>query len=95
MARLEKPRGLTINFKPSERQYEVWNALQPNRCDKCGGSLTMVENGYDKNGNAIFKPACAKCGNDDIPEQILGGGSAGGRQIVSWLLLAGFQLLTI
>lgn len=78
MARLERPRGLTINFKPSERQYELWNALQPNRCDKCGGSLTMVANGYDKSGNAVYKPTCSKCGSDDIPEQILGGGSAGG-----------------
>lgn len=76
MARLERPRGLTINFKPSERQYEVWNALQPNRCDKCGGTLSMVKNGYDKGGNAVFKPACSVCGNDDIPEQILSGGSA-------------------
>lgn len=78
MARLEKPRGLTINFKPSERQYEVWNAIQPNHCDVCGGQLTMKPNGFDKNGHQIFKPVCAKCGNINIPEQILTGGSAGG-----------------
>lgn len=81
MAKLEKPHGLTINFKPSERQYELWNALQPNRCDHCGGTLTMKANGFDKSGNPIFKPVCSVCGTDDIPEQILGGGSAGGGKM--------------
>lgn len=78
MAKLERPRGLTINFSPSERQYELWNALQPNRCDKCGGSLEMRPNGVDAKGHPIYKATCTKCGNTDIPEQILGGGSAGG-----------------
>lgn len=78
MARLERPRGITINFKPSARQLEVWNALQPNRCDKCGGTLIMKPNGFDKNGSKIYKPVCKDCGNDNIPEQILSGGSAGG-----------------
>ena len=78
MARLEKPRGLKINFKPSERQLEVWYALQPNHCDKCHGQLYMKPNGYDKNGHEVFIPACKECGNTDIPEQILSGGSAGG-----------------
>lgn len=78
MARLEKPRGLTINFKPSERQLELWNTLQPNRCDKCGGKLEMRPNGFDKNGHQIYQATCVKCGNNDIAEQILGGGSAGG-----------------
>lgn len=78
MARLEKPRGLNITFKPSERQYEVWNALQPNHCDKCGGELEMKPNGYDRNGNQIFIPTCKSCGNINIPEQVLSGGSAGG-----------------
>lgn len=78
MARLEKPRGLTINFKPSERQLELWNALQPNRCDRCGGTLAMKPNGYDREGHQVFRPMCTKCGNTNIPEQILGGGSAGG-----------------
>lgn len=78
MAKLERPRGLRIDFKPSERQYEVWNALQPNHCDKCGGQLEMRPNGYDKNGHEIFQATCKDCGNTNIPEQILEGGSAGG-----------------
>lgn len=83
MAKLERPRGLTINFSPSERQYELWNALQPNRCDKCGGSLEMRPNGVDAKGHPIYKATCTKCGNTDIPEQILGGGSAGGGKALS------------
>ena len=82
MARLERPRGLTINFKPSERQYELWNALQPNHCDKCGGKLVMKPNGYDKNGHQIYQATCESCGNTDIPEQVLGGGSAGGGKML-------------
>lgn len=78
MARLEKPIGLNITFKPSERQYELWNALMPNHCDKCGGKLIMKPNGFDKNGHQVYKAACEQCGTTDIPEQILGGGSAGG-----------------
>lgn len=83
MARLEKPRGLRITFKPSERQYELWNALQPNHCDKCGGTIEMRPNGFDKNGHAVYKPTCSQCGNVDIPEQVLGGGSAGGGKALT------------
>lgn len=78
MAKLERPRGLTINFSPSERQYELWNALMPNRCDHCGGTLEMRPNGVDAKGHPIYKATCSECGSTDIPEQILGGGSAGG-----------------
>lgn len=78
MARLEQPRGLKIDFRPSERQYELWNALQPNRCEYCGGTLTMKPNGTDAKGHVVYKATCSKCGSTDIPEQILGGGSAGG-----------------
>lgn len=78
MHKLEAP-NVTINFKPSPKQLELWNALQPNRCDKCGGKLEMRPNGFDeKTGMQIFEPTCVKCGNTDIPEIILGGGSAGG-----------------
>ena len=83
MARLEKPKGLTINFKPSLRQYELWNALQPNHCDKCGGKLVMRPNGFDKKGHQIYQATCEKCGNTDIPEQVLGGGSAGGGKCLN------------
>lgn len=83
MAKLKEPRGLNIDFKPSERQYELWNALQPNRCDKCGGKLSMKPNGTDAHGHQVYRATCTKCGSTDIPEQILGGGSAGGGK--SWL----------
>lgn len=77
MAKLEKPRGLTINFKPSERQYELWKALQPGLCE-CGGKIEMRPSGVDEKGHTVYKATCTKCGTTDIPEQILGGGSAGG-----------------
>lgn len=78
MKKLEAPRGLVINFSPSERQMDVWNTIQPNRCDKCGGELEMRLTGYDSHGNAIHEPTCKCCGNTDIPENILMGGAAGG-----------------
>ena len=81
MARLEKPRGLNIEFRPSERQYELWNALQPNHCDRCGGKLVMKPNGFDKNGHQVYQATCENCGNTDIPEQVLGGGAAGGGKM--------------
>lgn len=83
MKKLEQPRGLTINFSPSAKQYAVWQALQGNRCDHCGGTLEMKANGVDKNGHTIWTPTCSKCGNTDIPELILMGGSAGGGKQMS------------
>lgn len=78
MKRLEAP-NLTINFAPSPKQLELWNALQPNRCDKCGGTLVMRLCGKDeKTDMPIYEPTCSVCGNTDIPEIILGGGAAGG-----------------
>lgn len=77
MAKLERPRGLTINFKPSERQYELWNALQPARCDKCGGRIEMRPYSFDARGHQMYRATCTQCGNTDIPEQVLGGGAAG------------------
>lgn len=76
MAKLERPQGLTINFKPSERQYELWKALQPGVCE-CGGKLEMKPHGTDAKGHIVYQATCTKCGSTDIPEQILGGGSAG------------------
>ena len=78
MKKLERPEGLVINFSPSSKQYMVWNALQGNRCDKCGGQLSMELTGYDKQGHPIHEPTCKNCKNTDIPELILAGGSAGG-----------------
>ena len=72
MKKLEAPRGLTINFQPSAKQYIVWQTLQGNRCDKCGGELEMRADGVDKYGHPIWVPTCVKCGNTDIPEVILG-----------------------
>lgn len=83
MRKLEAPRGLRIEFSPSSKQYEVWQALQGNRCDKCGGDLVMKPDGKDKNGHTIWVPTCSKCGNTDIPELILMGGSAGGGKALS------------
>lgn len=78
MRKLEAPRGLKIDFTPSAKQFVVWQTLQANRCDHCGGTLEMRRDGKDKNGNDIWVPTCTQCGSTDIPEVILGGGSAGG-----------------
>ena len=80
MKKLVQPR-IRIDFSPSERQMELWNTLQPNRCDKCGGTLEMRKYGYDIKGNPMFQATCVKCGNTDIPEQVLGGGAAGGGKM--------------
>lgn len=83
MKKLTAPKGLVINFAPSERQMEVWNTIQPNRCDKCGGELTMTQTGFDSHGNPIHEPTCKCCGNTDIPENVLMGGAAGGGKALS------------
>ena len=71
-----------IDFKPSEKQYEVWKCLQP-ECPICGGRVTQVECGTDRNGQPLYKAVCLNCGNEDIPQAILEGGAAGGGK--SWL----------
>ena len=78
MKKLYEPNGLVINFQPSEKQMEVWNAISPNRCDKCGGKLEMRFAGRDERGNPIYEPTCVDCGNTDIPERVLEGGAGGG-----------------
>lgn len=75
---LEAPRGLTIDIKPSPRQYELWKLLEPNRCPHCGGTIQQSVIGYGENGRAIYKPQCSKCGTFHLPQLILGGGAAGG-----------------
>ena len=37
----------------------------------------MRPNGTDAHGHQVYKATCKKCGTTDIPELILGGGSAG------------------
>ena len=43
----------------------------------------MRECGTDKEGHILYEPVCKNCGNNDIPEQILSGGSAGGGKCLS------------
>ena len=38
----------------------------------------MRPNGFDSKGHQVYRATCVQCGNTDIPEQVLGGGSAGG-----------------
>lgn len=75
--KLQAPQNLKIDFKPSERQYEVWKNLQP-ECPYCGGEIIQVEIGRDRNNQPLYKPQCKNCGETDIPQVILEGGSAGG-----------------
>ena len=67
----------SINFRPSYKQWKVWEMLEPNRCDKCGGQLEMRVVGQDAQGNIIKKPFCKDCQTSDIPRLILYGGAAG------------------
>lgn len=71
------PKDLNINFAPSEKQFELWKALQP-ECHCCGGEIKNVYIGTDENGNKKYVPECSSCGNRNIPQMILGGGAAGG-----------------
>ena len=75
---LKSPQNLTINFRPSPKQYELWKLLQPDFCPHCGGQIEQVLIGYDLKGNPQYKPQCNKCGSQDLPQLILGGGAAGG-----------------
>lgn len=75
---LKAPMGLTINFKPSPRQYEMWKLLQPNCCPHCGGEIEVVQSGLDERGKPKYSPQCKKCKTRHLPRFILGGGAAGG-----------------
>lgn len=76
--KLIPPLNVRIDFQPSPRQYELWKLLQPDSCPVCGGSIEQVLTGYDVQGNPQYKPECTRCKNRDLPQLILGGGSAGG-----------------
>lgn len=91
MKRLVEPRGLRIDFRPSQKQYLVWEHLQPNYCPKCHHEgLEMKRVGEDKFGNPIHKAVCSHCGNVNIPQQILIGGAAGGGKsmLISCFLIS-------
>lgn len=75
--KLIAPHSLSIDFSPSPRQFELWKLLQP-ECPVCGGEIEQRMVGYDLNGNVQYKPFCTHCHNSNIPQLILGGGSAGG-----------------
>jgi len=77
-AKLRPPQNIKIDFRPSERQYELWKLLQPDYCPKCGGHITQKLIGYDVKKNPQYKPVCESCGNTNLPQMILGGGAAGG-----------------
>lgn len=92
--KLVPPRNLSIDFKPSAKQYELWQLLEPDRCDKCGGHIHQVMLGYDEKGNEKYVPECERCHNQDLPEIILGGGAAGGGKSyigASWLAISCLQ----
>ena len=75
---LKAPKNITVDFKPSARQYELWKLLQPNYCPVCGGGVEQVLTGYDLNKNPQYRPQCIQCCNTNLPKLILGGGAAGG-----------------
>lgn len=76
--KLIPPQNVRIDFQPSPRQYELWKLLQPDFCPECGGGIEQVLVGYDPQGNPQYKPECVRCHNRNLPQLILGGGSAGG-----------------
>ena len=76
--KLKAPENLHIDFSPSAKQYELWKLLQPNSCQLCNGEIEQILVGYDLQHNPRYKPQCIRCHNQDLPQLILGGGSAGG-----------------
>ncbi len=80
---LHAPKNLTINIKPSPKQWELWNLLQPNRCPHCGGEIEQAIVGQTRNGRNSYRPRCKKCGSMKLPQLILGGGSAGGGKCLN------------
>lgn len=75
---LKHPGTLTINFTPSRKQLELWKLLQPNCCPHCGGEIEIKLSSYDQKGLPVYAPVCKKCGSDELPQIILGGGAGGG-----------------
>lgn len=79
--KLIPPQNVRIDFQPSPRQYDLWKLLQPDFCPECGGGIEQVLVGYDPQGNPQYKPECVRCHNRNLPQLILGGGSAGGGKM--------------
>ncbi len=74
---LKPPRNVTVNFKPSERQYEMWRYLQPNQCPHCGGKVEIMKEKEVGGDKPKYYPQCTQCGSRHMPRFILGGGAAG------------------
>lgn len=81
VTKLRPPRNLRIDFAPSPRQYELWKLLQPDSCPYCGGEIEQALIGHDPQGNPQYKPQCKQCHSRNLPQLILGGGSAGGGKM--------------
>lgn len=75
---LHAPQNITINIKPSPKQWELWKLLQPNSCPHCGGEIEQAVVGQTRDGRNSYRPRCKKCGSVKLPQLILGGGAAGG-----------------
>lgn len=91
MANGLRPPNITIDFAPSEKQYELWKLLQPNNCPHCGGQIEHVFSGMDIKGNPQYRPKCNQCGSTDLPQLILGGGAAGGGKSYlgsAWIVIS-------
>lgn len=89
-SKLKRPIGLRINYTPSSKQYEVWQALQP-ECPYCGGEIIQEICGLDLKGQPTYHPVCKKCGKRNIPQFILMGGAAGGGKtftMAAWLIIS-------
>ena len=85
---LVAPTALSIDYRPSSKQYEVWKALQP-ECPYCGGEIVQEELGIDLKGQPTYHPVCSNCRATDIPQFILMGGAAGGGKsftMAAWLV---------
>lgn len=80
---LKAPTNITVNIKPSPKQWELWKLLQPNYCPHCGGEIEQAVVGQTRDGRNSYRPKCKKCGSVKLPQLILGGGSAGGGKMVN------------
>ena len=97
---LKAPEGLTINFAPSPRQYEMWKLLQPNYCPHCGGEIELIVVSHDEKGLPVHAPQCKKCHSRKLPQIILGGGAGAVARVLSVVpglsaVVLGFLILVL